>query len=168
MQLGILKPLDMDEKLIVSLRQTFYWILTERMCLVLFSATVMNQSPALSEYDNPACTRTSDKFVFQNVSLKFIGQCRGRPWGSVQNHFLSKHRSEVIRVTGGRPYLASSCVEPQRRQVWVKDHVTGLDVDGRLPLSDGTQVPGWVHQTPEGWDWRWEGWGWESGGEKKG
>lgn len=61
-------------------------------------------------------------------------------------------------------YLAPSCVELQRSQVGVKDHVTGLDVDGRLPLPDGTQVPGWVHQTPEGWDWWWVGWGW---GESK-
>lgn len=43
---------------------------------------------------------------------------------------------------GHFPYLAPSCVELQRGQVGVKDHVTGLDVDGRLPLAYGTQVPG--------------------------
>lgn len=31
--------------------------------------------------------------------------------------------------------------------------MTGLDVDGRLPLADGAQVPGRVDQTPEGGDW---------------
>lgn len=30
--------------------------------------------------------------------------------------------------------------------------MTGLDVDGRLPLADGAQVPGGVHQAPEGRD----------------
>lgn len=30
--------------------------------------------------------------------------------------------------------------------------MTGFDVDGRLPLADGAQVPGRVHQTPEGRD----------------
>lgn len=30
--------------------------------------------------------------------------------------------------------------------------MTGLDVDGRLPLADGAQVPGRVDQTPEGRD----------------
>lgn len=49
-------------------------------------------------------------------------------------------------------YLASSCVELQRSQVGVKDHVTGLDVDGRLSLSYGAEVPGRVDQTPEGRD----------------
>lgn len=45
-------------------------------------------------------------------------------------------------LIGGGPYLASSCVEPQRGQVRIKDHVTGLNVDGRLPLPYGAQVPG--------------------------
>lgn len=49
-------------------------------------------------------------------------------------------------------YLAPPRVEFQRGQVGVKDHVAGLDVDGRLPLADGAQVPGGVHQTPEGRD----------------
>lgn len=72
------------------------------------------------------------------------------------------------QLKGYSTYLAPSCVELQRSQVGVKDHVTGLDVDGRLPLPDGAQVPGWVHQTPEGWDWWWVGWGWgESKRERK-
>lgn len=46
------------------------------------------------------------------------------------------------QLKGYSTYLAPSCVELQRSQVGVKDHVTGLDVDGRLPLPDGAQVPG--------------------------
>lgn len=53
---------------------------------------------------------------------------------------------------GHSSYLAPSCVQLQRGQVGVEDHVTGLDVDGRLPLAYGAQVPGRVHQTPEGRD----------------
>lgn len=49
-----------------------------------------------------------------------------------------------MRSPGPRavPYLTSCRVEPQRGQVGVEDHVAGLDVDGRLPLPDGAQVPG--------------------------
>lgn len=50
-------------------------------------------------------------------------------------------------------HLASSCVELQRSQVGVEDHVTGLNVDRWLSLPYGAQIPGWVDQTPEGWDW---------------
>lgn len=57
------------------------------------------------------------------------------------------------RVVHGATHLSPSCIDLQRGEIGVEDHVTGLDVDGRLPLPNGTKVPGRVHQTPEGWDW---------------
>ena len=50
-------------------------------------------------------------------------------------------------------YLASAGVESEGGEEGVKDHVTGLDVDGRLALSHGAQVPGRVHQPPERRHW---------------
>lgn len=71
------------------------------------------------------------------------------------------HRQTSGHLDNGGPYLTSSCVEPQRGQVGVKNHVTGLDVNRRLSLPNDTQIPGWVHQTPEGWDWWWRKRGWK-------
>lgn len=52
------------------------------------------------------------------------------------------HTSSFADCNVAFSHLASSCVELQRSQVGVEDHVTGLDVDGRLPLAYGAQVPG--------------------------
>lgn len=65
---------------------------------------------------------------------------------------LPKANSRPEAAAAIASYLAPPSVEFQRGQVGVKDHVAGLDVDGRLPLADGAQVPGGVHQTPEGRD----------------
>lgn len=67
--------------------------------------------------------------------------------------FVRPQGHMLPRVVHGASHLASSRVEPERGQVGVEDHVTGFDVDGGLPLPNGAQVPGRVHQTPEGWDW---------------
>lgn len=59
-----------------------------------------------------------------------------------RNIFHPKTDGRSRFLNGGGPYLASTCVEPQRGQVGVKDHVTGLNVNGRLPLPYGAKVPG--------------------------
>lgn len=96
-----------------------------------------------------------DEFCFQTSAWNSLASVE--PRGCVWKDFSSTHWNLFF------PYLAPSGVELQRRQVGVKDHVTSLDVDGRLPLSYGTEVPCWVYQTPEGWDCS----GWDEGEETK-
>lgn len=48
-------------------------------------------------------------------------------------------------------YLVTASVEFYRQKERIEDHVACLDVDWRLSLSDGAQVPSRVDQAPEGW-----------------
>lgn len=93
-------------------------------------------------------SRSSSSTVLWLVLSPTLGVENTQPHEWVHTH-LSYPDENV-----GFSHLASSCVELQRSQVGVEDHVTGLDVDGRLSLPYGAQIPGWMDQTPEGWDCR--------------
>lgn len=82
--------------------------------------------------------------LISSVSNSQVENTQPHQW--VHRHFSFAEENAAFS------HLASSCVELQRSQIGVEDHVTGLDVDGRLSLPYGAQIPGRVDQTPEGWD----------------